>query len=922
MVRLRVLGPVDLRDARGRAIDEVMRQPKRLAFLAFLAVSPRPFLRRDTLLALFWPELDTEHARAALRRTLYWLRNALGGDVIQSRGDDEVGIVVEQLWCDAAVFTQRMAANDLTHALELYIGDLLEGLHVDALPELDRALESERVRLRALALEAARKLSDPALREARWRDAAHWSTRALSISRYDESSLRTLMESLSREGDRAGALHAYDVFARDVMQELGIRPSRESRELHERIRSSSGEWKPARISEPSAPAPVAPRAAAAMAIFPFTVRGAPEYGYLADGLPDLLTATLDGAGPLRVVEPALVVRALRERGLSDVPDVQTAASVAAQLGANTFVLGSVVEAVGRLRASCALHNGARVIARVQSSEGAEDDLFRMVDGLARDLLTEADTGAEARVARLAATTTSSVAALKAYLRAEAEFRASHFLRAIEWFRRATDTDPLFALAHHRLAAAASAAGLEPIAQAAVRQAAALRERLPERDRALVDAQRAWVDGDPEAAERCALVAVDALPDDAEAWFLLGEIQFHEGPMRGQSCAAARDTMQRAVDLDRSHAGALLHLARIAVLEGRTPAAKALLTNVRTLIPDGDRGIAARVLSTLLDSDPGDRERALAELARARSGVVATAFTDVALFARDFEGADALASLFTRPERSSDVRAVGHLTRAHLDLARGRLTAARRQLVEAGPLAPAWTREVRALFAIAPWLPDGAAGANTVLEDMEAWDPASEPSSRGVLLWVHDAIHIPARHWLCGHLAVRVGEIDRAREHVAALEKLDAAGEFPGIAMPYARGVRAALARARGESAEAMQLLDGARPRVTSHLALLSPLLSATPERLMRAALLRKLGRHGEAIAWYGAIPERSVYDLIHLAATHVASSEIHRERDETESALGHDAAIVRLWRACDDDLRPPVDAARTRLRRAGRAIPA
>jgi hypothetical protein len=32
---------------------------------------------------------------------------------------------------------------------------------------------------------------------------------------------------------------------------------------------------------------------------------------------------------------------------------------------------------------------------------------------------------------------------------------------------------------------------------------------------------------------------------------------------------------------------------------------------------------------------------------------------------------------------------------------------------------------------------------------------------------------------------------------------------------------------------------------------------------------------------------------------------MHRERDETEDALGHDAAIVRLWGACDDDLRPP-----------------
>ena len=185
-----------------------------------------------------------------------------------------------------------------------------------------------------------------------------------------------------------------------------------------------------------------------MAIFPFTVRGAPEYGYLADGLPDLLTATLDGAGPLRVVEPALVTRVLRERGISGAPDVQAAADIAAQLGADSFVLGSVVEAAGRLRASCVLYDGARVVARVESSGSAEDDLFQMLDRLARDLLAERDTGAASRGTRLAAMTTSSVVALKAYLQGEAEFRSSHFLPAIDWFRRATDTDPLFALAYH------------------------------------------------------------------------------------------------------------------------------------------------------------------------------------------------------------------------------------------------------------------------------------------------------------------------------------------------------------------------------------------------------------------------------------------------------------------------------------------
>jgi len=41
----------------------VLAQPKRVALLAYLAAAtPRRLHRRDSLLALFWPELDQEHA--------------------------------------------------------------------------------------------------------------------------------------------------------------------------------------------------------------------------------------------------------------------------------------------------------------------------------------------------------------------------------------------------------------------------------------------------------------------------------------------------------------------------------------------------------------------------------------------------------------------------------------------------------------------------------------------------------------------------------------------------------------------------------------------------------------------------------------------------------------------------------------------
>ena len=66
--RLRTLGCVELNDADGKQILQVLRQPKRLALLTYLALArPYGFQRRDRILLLFWPDSDEERARAALR---------------------------------------------------------------------------------------------------------------------------------------------------------------------------------------------------------------------------------------------------------------------------------------------------------------------------------------------------------------------------------------------------------------------------------------------------------------------------------------------------------------------------------------------------------------------------------------------------------------------------------------------------------------------------------------------------------------------------------------------------------------------------------------------------------------------------------------------------------------------------------------
>ena len=78
MIELTLLGPHALRGSDGRELTSLPAQPKRFALLAYLALGAGGYHRRDTLAALFWPDLDQFAARRALRNTLYHLREALG----------------------------------------------------------------------------------------------------------------------------------------------------------------------------------------------------------------------------------------------------------------------------------------------------------------------------------------------------------------------------------------------------------------------------------------------------------------------------------------------------------------------------------------------------------------------------------------------------------------------------------------------------------------------------------------------------------------------------------------------------------------------------------------------------------------------------------------------------------------------------
>ncbi len=864
MLQLHTLGTLDLRADAEADCAAVLAQPKRLALLIYLAAaSPRRFHRRDSLLALFWPELDESHARAALRRTLYFLRNALGADAIVGRGDDEIG-ASDALWCDAAEFEAALARGDLGRALEVYRGEFLAGFHVAGAPDYQDWLDRERTRFRDLAADAARKLAEDAASLDRHDESVRWTRRALLLDPHDEVALRRLMTMLDAAGDRAAALRAYDEFARRLMAELDLEPSGETREIRAVIARS------ARASDPIAPSPTAPRddmppapSPSTLAVLPFTIRGDPALAWLGEGIVDLLATALDGAGELRAADPRALLRLIQREGWQD-EGPASASAIARQVGAGRYVLGSIVSAGGRLQATAGLYdgNGEQELS-VHATAGGEGEVFDLVDELARQLLAAGQAGPGARLSRLAARTTTSMPALKAYLVGERHLRAGRYYDAMEALQDAVTADSTFALAYYRFAAAAGGCAMPELARHLAELGAEHRNRLSEHDRYLFDAQRAWLSGAVTEAEAHYATITSIYPGDVEAWFLLGDLLFHSNPLRGRSATEARVAFERALALEPDHVTSLVHLVRIAALEGHRDEALALASRVIELSPEGDEVLAMRAFRAYATGDAEEIAAVVGALRSARLAAIALAFTDVAVYAGDLGAAESLARELTGVARSDEMRALFHVLLAHLALARKAPDAALAELRTAEKLDRAWGLETRALFAA---LPFGGIPQEEIVAARDAllgWDASRAEASSFIIFAMHNGLHPHIRLYLLALLESRLGDVRAARSHAEALIGLAPVRGAEGLSHHLTRGALARVLWAEGHPSEALAELGRAQTEAWFLLTVASPFYSQAFERWMRAELLTELGRDDEADAWRSAIAERSPYEIIY-----------------------------------------------------------
>jgi DNA-binding SARP family transcriptional activator len=517
MVRLRVLGGIDLRRDDGTAIDAVLRQPKRAALLAYLAASPGGApRRRDVIVSLFWQEADERHARDALSGALSFLRRNLGSAAIMARGEEEIGCDLRHVVADIAEFLGAVEEQRDEEALSLYGGDLLPGFYVQDAPGFEEWLERERVRLRVLAAASVARLVERAAAAGMLETAATYARRATELAPDDETLLRRRISLEAAAGNRAAALRAYEEFATRLAAEFDAAPSPETAALVVAIRDQRSPSRTAGALETTsdkstAATPVSPSplelepttrsrpAAEARGRLRWRSLGALSLlvvGLIAtlaalarrdtlragDALPLIVVADLSasdtvlgitaGAWFRSMLGRTLAVRSLEGEELAGALrrmrrdpmrplDAAVARELAMREGAFGVVNGRITETKGSYTILVELvRDDGRVLVRPTATAASSADVLPALATLTERLRESIPAGERSRAA-LGPVTTSSLEALIAYTEGDRlRYNALNPRAAVPYYERAIQLDSTFAMAYSQLGGAWNALGSE------------------------------------------------------------------------------------------------------------------------------------------------------------------------------------------------------------------------------------------------------------------------------------------------------------------------------------------------------------------------------------------------------------------------------------------------------------------------------
>jgi eukaryotic-like serine/threonine-protein kinase len=340
----------------------------------------------------------------------------------------------------------------------------------------------------------------------------------------------------------------------------------------------------------------------------------------SEGLVDVLSRSLDGAGPLRTVAPTVALRRWTGRA-----DPASAAALGRRTGAGLVVFGSLDRTGSdsvRIRAAL-LAVGAQEAPLEVEVRGDTLRMDRLVDSLAVALLRELGRTRPVGAVRLSPLGAKSLPALKAFLRGGQFYRRGLWDSALAGYDRVIALDSTFALAYQRMGwvlgwFSASGATYKPGAEYN-RRAAALNHGLAPRDSLLITVhtlQATVFDGvssDAQAphyfADKRRLVATLAeaqrrYAGDPEIWYALGETRWHMTDPGVATDEEALDAFDRSITLDSAFAPAYYHIPGLAIAAelGDPERARRYLAAYLRLNPQDDNTSGLHLTAILLDPE--------------------------------------------------------------------------------------------------------------------------------------------------------------------------------------------------------------------------------------------------------------------------------------------------------------------------------
>jgi DNA-binding SARP family transcriptional activator/tetratricopeptide (TPR) repeat protein len=931
VIQLQTLGRVRLLgDRPGEDAAPATAQPKRLALLTYLALmSGRGPVRRDVLLALFWPELGDEEARRALRQALHYLRRVLGDDVLVGAGE-EVSVSGERFRCDAVEFERLVGAGEPAPALSLYEGDFLAGFHVpDVSSELEEWVDRTRVRLRRHAALAAWTAADAAESAGRADAAVGLGRRGCELEPDQEGWWRRLMTLQERIGDRAGALRTYDDLAARLRREFDADPSAETAALAVKLRAArspaAGPFDPepspetvspprAEDSQPTVPA-VVPRLrparmvlaavggvlllAVALVSLRLAAERRKEPSLLAAGtiaprdrlliadftdtkgdtalavaITDAFRVDLAQSPNVRVMTPRQVRGALErmERSADLAVDDSLARELAMREGVKAFVVGRVSNIAGRWSLNVELvgAESGEILAAVRETAADSTGLIGAVDRASETLRHRL--GESLRDLRalppLAQEVTASLPALRKFTEGMRLYYGTDRSRAIPLLREAVALDSNFSTAYLSLAHIYEALAEPGRSEQARQRAMAHLDRLPYQDRQFLIGSDAQARGDYERAIRAYSDFLARYPHYAPAVNNLALAHRDAGQLQ-----AAESLWARSIELDSGIIQLYFGLHSAQLLAGKFADSRRTLDLIGRRAPD--------------------------------NGLLLLVEVQDAAAQQDWEGAERRAEANIASKQGDTLQLVDAFEQmAGIVMTQGRLEEAERHWRTQQVLAAAsgsWGRRLYGAQMLG-WLRlrfrNDSAGAIAVVDSalrrmpLDSMLPADRP------------------HGELARFLAAAGDTRRARAMLALAEKGSLEGRRRDAELAWTEG---AILLAEGRVREAEPRL---REAATTYLCT----MCALPD------LARSRDAKGDAS---GAIETYEQYlstpwvfryevDAHELEPALQRLADLYDARGERQRALETRTRLLALWRRADAELQPVLADVRTRSRAADR----